>query len=183
MLAVPAAAVWVALFGPWDLSGPLALGLAGVAFGSFFGCLRGLVRSGARAPLTAEGTALRDQVRGFRTYLATAEAKQLDFEADQDIFRRYLPWAVLFGLTKRWTKVCEELAEAGLIPPLDTSFAGGVSTAQLTSSLSSLQARASSAGLTSPSSGSSSSGGSGGSSGFSSGGGGSGGGGTSAGSW
>ncbi|GAB3811376.1 hypothetical protein GCM10028820_02500 [Tessaracoccus terricola] len=181
MLAVPAAAIWVALFGPWDLTLGLFLGLAGVAFGSFFGCLRGLVRSGARTPLAAGGTALRDQIRGFRTYIATAEAKQLDFEAERDIFRRYLPWAVLFGLTKRWTEVCEELAAAGLIPPLDTSFAGGVSTAQLTSSLGSLQARASSAGLTTPTS--SSGGGSGGSSGFSSGGGGSGGGGTSASSW
>lgn len=80
------------------------------------------------APLTAKGSAIKDQTLGFRQYIETAEAAQLNFEANQDIFRRYLPWAVLFGLTDRWTKVCEDLARMGRIAPVDYSFMGGART-------------------------------------------------------
>ncbi len=62
---------------------------------------------------TGTGRALTDQVQGFRTYLATAEADQLRFEEGEDIFSRYLPWAVVFDLTDRWTKVCGELVAQG----------------------------------------------------------------------
>ena len=39
-----------------------------------------------RGQRTAEGRAVCDQVEGFRTYLATAEADQLKFEEGEDIF-------------------------------------------------------------------------------------------------
>ncbi|MGV8910679.1 MAG: DUF2207 domain-containing protein, partial [Propionicimonas sp.] len=48
-----------------------------------------------RGQRTAYGRALTDQVEGFRTYLATAEAEQLRFEEGEDIFSRYLPWAIM----------------------------------------------------------------------------------------
>lgn len=130
--------------------------------------------------LTANGTAKLDQVKGFKQYIATAEAEQLDFEADRDIFRRYLPWAVLFGLTDRWTKVCAQLAAAGKIDPIDTSFWAGANFNDFGREIASFSSDMRSA--SSPPS-TSSSGGSGGSSGFSSGGGGSGGGGASSSSW
>lgn len=66
-----------------------------------------------RGQRTAAGRALTDQVEGFRTYLATAEADQLRFEEGEDIFSRYLPWAILFDLTERWAKVCEQLVAQG----------------------------------------------------------------------
>lgn len=170
--------------------------LIGTAIGALWGIRRGFVQSRTTAPpLGATGTALRDQLRGFRTYLATAESRQLDFEADEDVYRRYLPWAVLFGMTRRWTKVCRRLAAAGRIPPLDASFAGHRGAPQLARDLTLFSwtasgvggARAtvsgSGPGWSDGGSGWSAGGGSGGSSGFSSGGGGSGGGGTSAGSW
>lgn len=69
-----------------------------------------------RGQRTGVGRALTDQVEGFRTYLATAEAEQLKFEEGEDIFSKYLPWAILFDLTERWTKVCERLVELGRIP-------------------------------------------------------------------
>ena len=130
-------------------------------------------------PLTARGSALLDQVEGFEQYLATAEAHQLNFEAEHDIFRRYLPWAVLYGLTDRWTRVCGELASQGRIA-MDTSFLlGPASAATLPGTLSGFPTEL--AALSTPAS---ASGGSGGSSGFSSSSsGGGGGGGTSAGSW
>lgn len=66
---------------------------------------------------TAVGRALTDQTVGFRTYLATAEADQLKFEEGEDIFSRYLPWAIVFDLADRWQHVCQQLVEAGRIPP------------------------------------------------------------------
>jgi hypothetical protein len=62
------------------------------------------------------GRAVTDQLIGFRKYLATAEADQLKFEEGEDIFSKYLPWAIVFGLADRWQKVCAELVAAGRIP-------------------------------------------------------------------
>ena len=66
-----------------------------------------------RGQRSAYGRALTDQVEGFRTYIATAEAEQLRFEEGEDIFSRYLPWAIMFDLTERWTQVCQQLVALG----------------------------------------------------------------------
>ncbi len=66
-----------------------------------------------RGQRSAYGRALTDQVEGFRTYIATAEAEQLRFEEGEDIFSRYLPWAIMFDLTERWTQVCQQLVGLG----------------------------------------------------------------------
>lgn len=76
----------------------------------------------AKQLLTAKGTALREQAEGFRQFIATAEARQLAQEAEQDIHRKYLPWAVLFGLTERWNEVCREMAAETHIEAPDASF-------------------------------------------------------------
>ncbi|MEL4506345.1 DUF2207 domain-containing protein [Luteococcus sp. H138] len=80
--------------------------------------VRAKARRGQRTGL---GRALTDQVEGFRTYLATAEADQLRFEEGEDIFSRYLPWAILFGLTDRWADLCAQLVRMGRLsaePPV-----------------------------------------------------------------
>lgn len=59
---------------------------------------------------TAAGTAALARVQGFRRYLTTAEADQLRFEEGEDIFSRYLPYAIVFGVTDRWAKVFAALA-------------------------------------------------------------------------
>jgi uncharacterized membrane protein YgcG len=71
------------------------------------------MRRGQRTP---EGRAWTDQVEGFKTYIATAEADQLRFEEGEDIFSRYLPWAIVFGLAERWSKVCGDLVAMGRLP-------------------------------------------------------------------
>ena len=71
------------------------------------------MRRGQRTP---EGRAWTDQVEGFEKYLATAEADQLRFEEGEDIFSRYLPWAIVFGLADRWAKVCGDLVALGRVP-------------------------------------------------------------------
>lgn len=75
--------------------------------------LRRKLRRGQR---TADGRAVCDQVEGFKTYLATAEADQLRFEEGEDVFSRYLPWAIAFELADRWAKICGDLVAMGRLP-------------------------------------------------------------------
>ncbi|WP_328323992.1 DUF2207 domain-containing protein [Kribbella sp. NBC_00382] len=81
-----------------------------IAIGIWFG-VRG------RGQRNAAGRAVTDQLVGFRTYLATAEADQLKFEEGEDIFSKYLPWAIAFELADRWQRVCAQLVAAGRITP------------------------------------------------------------------
>ncbi|MFG1625428.1 DUF2207 domain-containing protein [Kribbella sp. NPDC049227] len=78
-------------------------------------------RAGRR---TATGRAIADQVIGFRTYLATAEADQLRFENGEDIFSKYLPWAIVFDLADHWQKICRQLADAGRLTADPTWYTG-----------------------------------------------------------
>jgi uncharacterized protein (TIGR04222 family) len=71
-----------------------------------------------RGQRTAEGRAVCDQVEGFKTYLATAEADQLKFEEGEDIFSKYLPWAIIFELADRWAKICADLVAMGRLPDM-----------------------------------------------------------------
>jgi hypothetical protein len=67
-----------------------------------------------RAPArTAAGTAVLAQTLGFKRYLETAEANQLRFEEGEDLFSRYLPFAIVFGVAERWAGVFEQLARQG----------------------------------------------------------------------
>ncbi len=78
-----------------------------------FAIIRFKMRRGQR---TADGRAVCDQVEGFKTYLATAEAEQIRFEEGEDIFSKYLPWAITFELADRWAKICGDLVAMGRIP-------------------------------------------------------------------
>lgn len=64
------------------------------------------------ASRTAAGSAVLAQSRGFERYLATAEANQIRWEEAQEIFSRYLPFAIVFGLADRWAQVFQEVAAA-----------------------------------------------------------------------
>ncbi|WP_256970767.1 DUF2207 domain-containing protein [Cellulomonas iranensis] len=89
------------------------LALVGIAI-TLVGVL--LLAVSNRAPArTADGTAVLAQALGFRRYLATAEANQLRFEEGEDVFSRYLPYAIVFGLTDRWARVFAELAAQGRV--------------------------------------------------------------------
>jgi hypothetical protein len=65
-----------------------------------------LVALAGRFPArTGRGSAMLERVRGLRLYIATAEAEQIRFQERVEIFSRYLPYAMVFGLAERWTKV------------------------------------------------------------------------------
>ncbi len=93
-----------------------ALGLVGFGLIGVAAVICGLVmlamnnRFGAR---TADGSAVLAQAKGFELYLTTAEADQIKFEEGVDIFSRYLPYAIVFGVAERWAKVFEQLAAQG----------------------------------------------------------------------
>ena len=65
---------------------------------------------------TAKGTAMLRRIRGFRRVIATAETHMSRWAEEENVFTRYLPYAIVFGLTKKWAKAFEDL---GLQP--DTS--------------------------------------------------------------
>jgi uncharacterized membrane protein YgcG len=102
--------------------------------------IRTKLRRGQRI---AEGRAMCDQVEGFRSYLATAEADQLKFEEGEDIFSKYLPWAIIFELADRWARICGDLVAMGRLPNetpywyLGTYQMSAFNTAFLTSNLTS----------------------------------------------
>jgi uncharacterized membrane protein YgcG len=133
---------------------------------------------GQRSPA---GRAVADQLIGFRKYLATAEADQLRFEEGEDIFSKYLPWAIAFDLADRWQKICAQLVAAGRIPPDPYWYSGPsyYSSAWTAGALSSTVAQT----FDPPPAPAGSGGGGGSSSGFSGGSSGGGGGGGGGGSW
>ena len=98
---------WLAIIGP------LVVLLIG------FIVYKGLTHRGQRS---AVGRAYTDQIAGFREYLATAEADQIKFEEGQDIFSQYLPWAVIYELTDRWTKICAQLVQLGRLSSVQPTW-------------------------------------------------------------
>lgn len=81
-----------------------------------------LVAVAGRMPArTAKGSSALARTLGFRQYVATAEAEQLKVEERADIFSRYLPYAIVFGLTDRWAQAFSSLASA---PASQTSALG-----------------------------------------------------------
>jgi uncharacterized membrane protein len=50
-------------------------------------------------------------VKGFRTVIATAETHMARWAEQENAFTRYLPYAIVFGLTDKWAKAFEGLAK------------------------------------------------------------------------
>jgi uncharacterized protein (TIGR04222 family) len=73
---------------------------------------------------TPKGTALLAQAKGFQLYLEKAEANQIKWEEGQDIFSRYLPFAIVFGVAERWAKVFNDLAAQGANLAQPTWYSG-----------------------------------------------------------
>lgn len=67
---------------------------------------------------TAKGTAIARRVRGFRTVIETAETHMSRWAEEQNVFTRYLPYAIVFGCTEKWAKAFEGLQQ---MPP-DTTW-------------------------------------------------------------
>jgi uncharacterized protein (TIGR04222 family) len=86
-------------------------GLIGV--GLVLGALLLLVAAPKMPARTAKGTALLAQAKGFELYLTKAEADEIRWQEQKDIFSRYLPFAIVFGVADRWAKVFDQLSKGG----------------------------------------------------------------------
>jgi uncharacterized protein (TIGR04222 family) len=70
---------------------------------------------------TAEGTAILRRIRGFRRVIATAEQHMARWAEEENVFTRYLPYAIVFGLTTKWAKAFEDL---GIQPDTSSWYVG-----------------------------------------------------------
>lgn len=59
--------------------------------------------------MTAKGADLRWKIEGFKLYMKTAEKYRQKFNDQEGIFERFLPYAMLFGLTDIWIKKIKEI--------------------------------------------------------------------------
>ena len=138
-----------------------------------------IVASPSMSRRTALGSEAYRRTLGFRLYIETAETRMQEFNEQENVFARYLPFAIVFGCVDKWAQAFEGIAGAA-----QASTAGWYSSsrpfqvAAFTTGMSNFSNSVSSTIASSPSSSGSSGGGSGFSGGSSGGGGGGGGGGS-----
>lgn len=58
---------------------------------------------------TVEGTEMLGRIKGFKLYMETAEKYRQRFNEKENIFERFLPYAIMFGITKLWIKKIKQL--------------------------------------------------------------------------
>jgi hypothetical protein len=80
-----------------------------LGIGLVAGALALLIVAGKFPARTGRGSAMLERVLGFRLYVATAEKDQIKFQEREQIFSRYLPYAMVFGLVDRWAGIFSDL--------------------------------------------------------------------------
>jgi uncharacterized membrane protein YgcG len=65
---------------------------------------------------TPKGTGLVRRILGFRTYIATAETHMARWMEQENLFSKYLPYAIVFGLTEKWARAFAALGEQPSTP-------------------------------------------------------------------
>jgi len=70
---------------------------------------------------TPAGTGMVRRVFGFRTYIQTAEAQEMRFQEKENIFSKYLPYAIVFGCTEKWARA---FAQLGAQPDTGSWYVG-----------------------------------------------------------
>ncbi|MCK9186387.1 DUF2207 domain-containing protein [Candidatus Gracilibacteria bacterium] len=53
---------------------------------------------------TEKGVELTRRIKGFEMYMETAEKYRQKFHEEENIFERFLPYAIVFGITSLWAK-------------------------------------------------------------------------------
>ena len=112
-IIIVAAGFFIGFSGALVVAVPLAVVGAALAISSRLAPVR-----------SALGSAVTSEALGFKQYLETAEADQIKFEEGQDIFSRYLPYAIAYGCADRWAKIFAELAARGVPMQQPTWYIG-----------------------------------------------------------
>ncbi|MDA0270022.1 MAG: DUF2207 domain-containing protein [Chloroflexi bacterium] len=110
--------IWVAI-GIVALIAAIALQAAAIAFTRValipiplvLGALILLIAHPWMPRRTARGTAALTRVRGFQRFIASAETERARFAEQAQLFYEYLPYAIVFGVTERWARAFEGLAQ------------------------------------------------------------------------
>jgi uncharacterized membrane protein YgcG len=89
-----------------------------IGIGLVVGALVLLAVAGKFPARTARGSAMLARLRGFKLYLTTAEAERIKVEEREQIFSRYLPYAMVFGLAERWASIFRDI---GTVRPNGTA--------------------------------------------------------------
>jgi len=63
----------------------------------------------AMPKVTEKGAEAIWQIKGFKLYMETAEKYRQQFNEKENIFEKYLPYAMVFGITKLWVNKMKEL--------------------------------------------------------------------------
>lgn len=85
----------VGWFLPLGIAGTISFGLIALEFAVF----------GRFMPkVTQKGALARDQARGFKLFLETAERDRLKWQEKEGMFEQYLPYAIVFGVVAQWAK-------------------------------------------------------------------------------
>ncbi|HET7929024.1 MAG TPA: DUF2207 domain-containing protein [Actinomycetota bacterium] len=92
------------------------LGLLGIPFA--LGGLLLLIGARWMPARTAKGTAMTRRVNGFRIVIEKAEEYMSKWAEQENVFTRFLPYAVVFGVTDKWAKAFESLGQL----PSDTTW-------------------------------------------------------------
>lgn len=100
----------------WRFVGSIALlstlsfftGLVGIGIGLVAGGTIMLYAVFLRTRLNQKGHVLKEEWLGFKMYLETAEKYRMQ-NLTPDIFEKYLPYAIMFGVEKKWAQAFETL--------------------------------------------------------------------------
>jgi hypothetical protein len=92
------------------------LGILGIPF--VLGGILLLIGANKMPARTAKGTAMTRRVKGFQVVIEKAEAYMSKWAEQENVFTRFLPYAVVFGVTDKWAKAFESLGQT----PSDTTW-------------------------------------------------------------
>ncbi len=79
---------------------------------------------------TKKGVEIYQKILGFKEYISSAEKYRVQFYERENIFEKYLPYALVFGLAEKWAKAFEGIYTT---PPswYEGEWKGGFSTSSL----------------------------------------------------
>jgi uncharacterized membrane protein YgcG len=100
----------------------LSGGYASIGVGLVIAAVVMLVVAQQMSARTGAGSAVLAESNAFQRYLQTADLDQIKAEERLNIFHRYLPYAVVFGLTQVWVRtfepVLQEAQNSGMAMPI-----------------------------------------------------------------
>ena len=103
---------------------PLNMSLWGLIPGAFAIFGAPMMRTGASTRRTKSGRDLWSRVGGFHRVMSTdSSIERFDFSGRQELYTKYIPWAVALGVADQWAATSR--TEMGAEPPVPSYFGAG----------------------------------------------------------